>query len=297
MSDSLEVLRSSYSECRRIACKAGSNFTPCFYLLSRKQRRGMETLYAFMRHTDDLVDGETASEDVAQGLVRWRDETAGALTGARSEFEGPAWILPALADTMGRFEIPHEHLFAAIDGAEMDLAKDRYETFDELAEYCYRVATVVGLACLRIWGYRGGDPAKAAHACGMAFQLTNILRDLCEDRERGRVYLPQEDLRRFGYSEDDLAAATANGQFLDLMRFQIERAERFYREATELAEGLEGGGRRIFVMMIRVYYQLLQEIQSAPARVLSERVRLRRWQPLGIMARTLLRPSAKAVLP
>ena len=179
----------------------------------------------------------------------------------------------------------------------MDLAKKRYETFDELAEYCHRVATVVGLACLKIWGYRGGDPADAAEACGMAFQLTNILRDLREDSERGRVYLPQEDLRQFGYSAVDLAAANADERFDRLMRFQIERAERFYREATKLTEGLDAGGRRIFVMMIRVYHRLLKEIETDPSRVLSERIHLGHWRPLGIMMRTLFHPSAKVVLP
>ncbi len=297
MSDSPHVLRASYAECRRVARQAGSNFTPCFYLLSGERRRAMETLYAFMRHTDDLADGEDAPEDGARALAQWREQTAAALTNGVSQFDGHLRVLPALADTVKRFEIPHAYLFETIGGVEMDLSVQRYDTFDELAGYCYRVASVVGLACLRIWGYRGDDPAEAAHACGMAFQLTNILRDLREDFERGRVYLPQEDLRRFDYSEDDLAATTANGRFRELMRFQIERAERLYGEATELAAGLEGEGRRIFVMMIRVYYRLLMEIKLEPACVLSERVTVGRWRSLGVMARTLLRPSAKAVLP
>ncbi len=297
MKDSPDVLRSSYAECRRVTRRAGSNFAPCFYLLSRDRRRAMEALYAFMRHTDDLVDGESVPEDAAKALAQWREQTESALTAPAMQLDGHARILPALADTARRFEIPPEYLLGALDGAEMDLAKKRYETFDELTEYCYRVATVVGLACLRIWGYRDGDPGDAAHACGMAFQLTNILRDLREDCERGRVYLPQEDLRHFGYSEDNLAAASADERFAELMRFQIERAERFYRVAATLAEGLDAGGRRIFTVMIRVYYRLLKEIEAAPARVLSERVHLGRWKPLGIMARTLLHPSTKAVLP
>lgn len=292
-----DVLRSSYAECRRVTRRAGSNFTPCFYLLSRDRRQAMEALYAYMRHTDDLVDGEMEAEDAAGALALWREQTGSALTTAAIHLDGHARILPALADTARRFEIPPEHLLSAIDGAEMDLAKKRYETFDELAEYCHRVATVVGLACLRIWGYRGDDPGDAAEACGMAFQLTNILRDLREDCERGRVYLPQEDLRRFGYSEVDLAAANVDERFAELMRFQIERAERFYRVAAKLAEGLDAGGRRIFMMMIRVYYRLLKEIEAEPSRVLSERIHLGHWRPLGIMVRTLLHPSAKAVLP
>ena len=139
MTYSREVLRSSYAECRRVALEAGSNFTPCFYLLSRDRRRAMEALYAFMRHTDDLVDGEAADADMAEALVRWREQTDVALKETGFAADGGVSILPALADTVGRFEIPHEYLFAAIAGAEMDLARQRYETFDGLSEYCYRV--------------------------------------------------------------------------------------------------------------------------------------------------------------
>lgn len=297
MNGSPHVLRSSYGECRRIARQAGSNFTPCFYLLSRERRRAMEALYAFMRHTDDLVDGDHGQEDVVQTLAQWREQTHTALDRPNWDHCGPADILPALVDTVTRFEIPRDYLMAAIDGAEMDLTRQRYDTFDELSEYCYRVATVVGLACLRIWGYCGSDPGEPAHACGLAFQLTNILRDVREDCSRGRVYLPQEDLQRFGYSEEGLAAARDDDRFRSLMQFQIERAERFYHQATGLAEGLEAGGRRIFVMMMRVYYRLLKKIESNPGRVLSERVCLGYWPPLEIMARTLIHPSAKVVLP
>lgn len=297
MNDWPPSLRSSYAECRRIVRRAGSNFTPCFYLLSQDRRRAMEALYAFMRHTDDLVDGDLSREDATRSLAQWRNQTLAALGRSSSDLDARTIILPALADTVARFEIPHECLLAAIDGAKMDLSRQRYETFDELSEYCYRVATAVGLACLRIWGYRDGNPGETAHACGLAFQLTNILRDIREDCERGRVYLPQEDLQRFSCSEEDLASARGDDRFHDLMRFQIERAERFYQQATELAEGLEAGGRRIFVMMIRVYYRLLKKIEADPGRVLSERVCLGHWQPLGIMAKTLLHPSPKVVLP
>ncbi len=292
-----EMVQLSYDECRRIARQSRSNFTPCFYLLSGKRRRAMVALYAFMRHTDDLVDGEMALADAARALTEWRAEAAAALTETVFPCEPRPGILPALAETAERFEIPHEYLFAAIDGSAMDLSKHRYATFAELSDYCYRVASAVGLACLRIWGYRGNDPAEAAHACGVALQLTNILRDLQEDYRRGRVYLPQEDLERFGYSEVDLGQAVANDKFCKLMEFQVQRAERHYYEATKLAEGLDLEGRRIFIMIIRVYYRLLKTIQAEPARVFSEHVHVGRRHRLAIMARTLLHPSAKAVLP
>jgi phytoene synthase len=259
----------------------------------------MEALYSFMRHTDDLADGEATGDDARRALAAWREALDAALAGCLAPDSGENYhtILPALADTVDKFQIPPEYLRETIAGVEMDLSNRRYETFDELAEYCYRVASVIGLACLRIWGYRGDDPAESAHACGQAFQLTNILRDLREDCGRCRVYLPQEDLRRFGYPEEDLAAGVGDERFRALMRFQLERVEQFYQDATPLARQLETEGRRIFVMMIRVYYRLLQAIQADPTRVLSQRVCLGRWRPLGIMARTFLRPSTKAVLP
>ncbi|MHB8900729.1 MAG: phytoene/squalene synthase family protein [Thermoguttaceae bacterium] len=292
-----ELLRASYDECRRVTRESHSNFVPCFRLLSGKRRRAMEALYAFMRHTDDLVDGKMPAAEASRALTRWRAEVAAALSGGDWPAGGNAAILPALADTVRQFAIPSDYLLAAIDGAEMDLSKNRYGTFEELEEYCYRVASVVGLACLRTWGYRGEDPSEAAQACGLAFQLTNILRDLREDYERGRVYLPQEDFERFGYPEETLVRGGYGEEFESLMRFEIERVEGYYHEATKLAAGLGWEGRRIFVMMIRVYYRLLKSIEAEPARVLSEHVHLGRWQPLAIMARTLLHPSARAVLP
>ncbi len=292
-----EILEASYEECRRVAGRARSNFTPCFRLLSNERRRAMETLYAFMRHTDDLVDGEASQEEAAQALAGWREATRAALSGSSPETNGKPDILPAVANTVERFEIAQAHILDAIDGAEMDLSQQRYDTFEELSQYCYRVASVVGLACLRIWGYRGEEPSPAAHACGLAFQLTNILRDVREDYERGRVYLPQEDLQRFGVSETEFGQSGADEPFRELMRFEAQRAGRYYHEAAVLAEGLEGEGRRIFLMMIRVYYGLLKRIEAEPERVLSQHIRLGRWHVATIMIRTLLRPSARAVLP
>ena len=292
-----EILRASYDESRCVARRAHSNFTPCFRLLSRERRRAMETLYAFMRQTDDLVDGEASQAEAAQALAGWREATRAALTGDLIETNGKPGILPAVTDTVERFGIAPACLLDAIDGAEMDLSRQRYETFEELSQYCYRVASVVGLACLRIWGYRGEEPSSAAHACGLAFQLTNILRDVREDHERGRVYLPQEDLRRFGVSETEFGQTDAGQPFRELMRFEVQRAEGFYLEAAALAAGLSGEGRRIFLMMIRVYYGLLKRIEAEPNRVLSQHVRLGRCHVATIMIRTLLRPSARAVLP
>ena len=208
----------------------------------------------------------------------------------------PSALLPALADVVRCFHIPHEHLLAVIDGVEMDLTPRRYETFDELERYCERVASAVGLACIHIWGFRGPEAFEPARQAGVALQLTNILRDLREDTAAGRVYLPLADLRRCGYSEQELLAGTANDAFLDLMRFEIERAKQFYRAAAGLWDWLAPDGRRIFGLMTATYRQLLAQIERRPADVLRRRVRLSPLTKLGLFARWLLFPHDSSTL-
>jgi phytoene synthase len=200
----------------------------------------------------------------------------------------PSALFPALADTVRRFHIPHEHLLAVIDGVEMDLLPRRYETFDELERYCERVASAVGLACIHIWGFRGPEAIEPARQAGVALQLTNILRDLREDAAAGRVYLPLADLRRCGYSEQELLAGKANGAFFELMRFEIDRAKQFYRAAAGLRDWLEPDGRRIFGLMTATYRQLLKRIERQPADVLRRRVRVGFLTKLRLFARWML---------
>ena len=197
----------------------------------------------------------------------------------------PSALLPALADAVCRFHVPHEHLLAAIDGVEMDLTPRRYETFDELEQYCERVASAVGLACIHVWGFRGPEAFEPARQAGVALQLTNILRDLKEDAAAGRVYLPLADLRRCGYSEKELSAGMVNDAFFDLMRFEIQRAEQFYRAAAGLSRWLEPDGRRIFGLTTATYRQLLKQIERRPAEVLRRRVRLGSLTRLRLFAR------------
>lgn len=205
--------------------------------------------------------------------------------------------LPALADAVGRFRIPAEYLFAVIEGVEMDLDGRQYRTFAELSEYCDRVASAVGLACIHVWGFRGEGGFPLARCCGRAFQLTNILRDLKEDAARGRVYLPREELEEFGYSPLDLARGAADERFDRLMAFQIDRARRLYREGAGLFEWLEPPGRRIFGMMIHTYWRLLEAIARQPRRVFYGRVRLSGWEKLRIAARWSLLPPRRSALP
>lgn len=264
-------LADSYAACRRSARQAASHFYYSFYLLGRRRRQSMFALYAYLRRTDDLGDSPLPAEKRRRQLAAWREDLRAALAGDCQQA-----ILPALVDTVGRYNIPQQYLYDVIDGMEMDLEPTCYATFADLQEYCYRVASVVGLACIHIWGFHSDRALQPARTCGQAFQLTNILRDLAEDAQRGRVYLPQEDLARFGYTHDDLRGHVCDDRFRRLMRFQIERAERLFREALPLEPYLSSGGRRIFRAMVATYYRLLQEINRRDGDVFSSRVQIGR---------------------
>jgi len=206
-------------------------------------------------------------------------------------------VLPALSDAVRQFRIPPDHLLAVLDGVEMDLDGRRYETFDELAEYCHKVASAVGLACIHIWGFRSREAFEPARRCGLAFQLTNILRDLKEDVSRRRIYLPLNELRECGYSPDDLLRGVADQRFDRLMAIQIGRARRLYHEGAGLFDFLEPDGRRVFGMMTATYHTLLQRIARRPRQVVARRVHLGRWQKLRIAARWMLLPPRRSSLP
>jgi phytoene synthase len=279
-------LDQSYTHCQRLAYQSATNFYYSFLALPRIKRRSMYALYAFLRRTDDLGDNDRPLDERRQALVAWRRALAEALEG---RFADP--IFPALADSVARFRIPTSYLSEVIDGVEMDLAGRHYDTFEELSLYCHRVAGVVGLACLHIWGFRGEEAFAPALKCGLAFQLTNILRDLKEDAEAGRIYLPAEDLRRFAYTPDELRRGVRDSRFSALMRFQIERAEQLYREGAELEPWLEPDGRGIFGAMTAMYRGLLDQIRRRDGDVFTSRVRLSGWQRLRIAARWLVRPA------
>ncbi len=192
------TVEASYAFCRRLARRSGSNFYPCFLLLGREKRRGMDALYAFMRHTDDLGDNEEPPDARRKALSHWRLSLDETLRSEGVPINHP--LMPALADTVRRFQIPRQCLCDVVDGVEMDLQGRQYETFEDLAVYCRRVASAVGIACVHVWGFRDERALEPADKCGLAFQLTNILRDLKEDADHGRVYLPLEDFRAAGYS-------------------------------------------------------------------------------------------------
>lgn len=288
-------LSDSFARCRQIARRTGTSFYYSILLLPRAQRRAMCALYAFLRLTDDLGDSDPPATSAAAidqrraALDRWRNGLERAFEG---QFEHP--IMPAVADTLVRYAIPREYLHAVIDGVMMDLDEPIYESFADLELYCHRVAGVVGLACLRIWSFTDARALDLADKCGLAFQLTNILRDLEEDAGRGRIYLPREDLRHFDYSADDLRQGVVNEQFRQMMRFQIARAESYYAQSAELANYLQGGGRAMFGAMFETYASLLVEIKRRDGDVFGQRVRLSSWRKMRIAAGWLLPCSGAA---
>lgn len=246
----------------------------------------MCVLYAFMRHTDDLGDQEDLPIDQRRDLLKqWRHELKSALAG--NACTQP--LLPALLDVVQLRNIPEQYLQEVISGVESDLDSGTFTRFADLEKYCYQVAGVVGLCCLKIWGYRSEEAVPTAIACGTAFQLTNILRDLREDARRGRVYLPQEDLERFGVTFEQIRSGETTPGFREMMRFQVARAWNFYHEAASLYDDLSPSGQRIFVAFCEVYSSLLNEIERADYDVLTKRVSLARWKKGWIAMRCLLR--------
>ena len=304
-------LQQSRDFCHRIAERAGSSFVPAFRLLPEDKREAMIHLYAFMRHTDDIGDSDAPVERKREELDAWEEALRGALDGTENSdvvddlaehgsrpadgtYRADGAYMPALAETVQRFGIPPSSLFAVIDGVRMDLEPREYRTFDELAEYCRRVASAVGIACIHIWGVR--DPEEAAAAadkCGLAFQLTNILRDIREDAARGRVYLPTEDLAECGSSPELLRRGPAEASFEEVIRFEVARAKALYREGAALGEYLDRDGRRVFGMMTEVYYRLLLRIESDWRSLFARRIRLSRPRKTWIAMKWFLFPPGR----
>jgi phytoene synthase len=273
------LVRRSYAYCEQIARTKAANFHHAFRLLPRRQYRAMCALYSFLRVADDLTDEPGEPAEQRRRLDGYRRQLDHALTGIH---EHP--LMPALADTVHAQGIPPEYLYAALDGVAMDLDVDHYDTFDELYRYCYRVASVVGLSCIHIWGFRDERARQYAEAAGIAFQLTNILRDLAEDAARQRVYLPREDLERFGYTREQLTRGEQGAAFEALMRFETDRARSYYDASAPLAPLLETAGRAVFLVMHRTYRGLLEEIVASRLDVFRRRIRVSRgfklWQVL-----------------
>lgn len=273
-------LAESYSHCCELARRTGRNFYYSFLPLPRPLARDMCVLYAFLRKTDDLGDDLTyAVETRAEQLTAWRGELDRALAGGDSRDP----VFPALVDMTRRHGIAPKLLHDVIDGVASDLTPRTFETFDQLQHYTYQVAGAVGLCCIEIWGYDNRPEARPlAIDCGTAFQLTNILRDLGEDAAAGRVYLPTEDLQRFGYTPEDLRLGVRDERFRELMQFEVARTREFYGRAEGLAPLLSRPGRKVYGAMMKIYRGLLDEIERRNFDVFSRRVSLSRFRKLRI---------------
>jgi phytoene synthase len=281
-----KTLAASFQFCGAVARHQARNFYYSFLLLPPHLRRSMCALYAFMRRTDDLADEPVAGRDGDALLEGWRRDVHRALDGG----DDRAWPgLAALVATVERHAIPRRYLDAVIDGVAMDLHPRPFATFDDLYGYCYRVASAVGLCCLHIWGYRRGDGrAEAlAESCGIALQLTNIVRDVREDAEHGRLYLPQEDLGRFGVVREELTARRASDRLRALLAYEGRRAYAYYDQARPLAELVAPVGRPVLATIVGIYRTLLDEIARRDYEVLSERVAVPSWRKVSIALRSL----------
>jgi 15-cis-phytoene synthase len=277
----MNAIDRSYEYCIKVARSRAKNFYYSFVLLSAQQRKAMCAIYAFMRYCDDLSDEPGATQ---AAIERWRGELSEALQGRFSDH--PVW--PAFHHTVRRFGIPHEYFYSMIDGVSSDLEPHRIETFDELYRYCYQVASVVGLTIIHIFGFDTRSALPLAEKCGVAFQLTNILRDIREDAERGRIYLPAEDLRRFGVPESDLRAGKRNDAFLKLMQFEAARARSYYVESAPLLDLIHPRSRPSLWALISIYSRLLERIEARNYDVFAHRVRLPLWEKSWIVVRVLV---------
>jgi phytoene synthase len=275
------AIEESYEYCRRVARSRAKNFYYSFLLLSAQQRKAMCAIYAFMRYCDDLSDEPGATR---AAIERWRAGMEDALDGRFGDH--PVW--PAFHHTVRRFGIPRQYFRDMIDGVASDLEPRCFETFDELYRYCYQVASVVGLTTVHIFGFDTPSALPLAEKCGVAFQLTNILRDIREDAERGRIYLPAEDLRRFGVSEDDLRAGRRDEPFLRLMRFEAERARQYYDESRPLLDLIHPRSRASLEALITIYSRLLERIERTNYDVFARRVRLSAVEKSWIVVRALV---------
>lgn len=281
-----DQLRNSYRFCAKLSRREAKNFYWSFRLLPPPRRRAMCALYAFMRQTDDLADEPGPVDGKRAALATWRLNLDAALAGCPDAWPG----LPALADTVQTFMIPAKHLHDVIDGVEMDVEPAGFATFDDLYAYCYRVASAVGLCCIHIWGYtsENGRAEKLAEACGIALQLTNILRDVREDAAHGRVYLPADDLARFGVATADLSADSPTPALRELLAFEGRRAAEYYEEAKPLVRLVAPPGRPVLRAIVGIYRALLDAIERHDYNVLSRRVTLPPWKKAAITVRSLL---------
>lgn len=250
----------------------------------------MNAIYAWMRHIDDLADDASSPKEAREALKHWLHQTHATFENPMAAAVHP--LLPAFADTVRQYAIPHSHFDEIAEGTLMDQEISRYATFEDLYRYCYRVASVVGLVCLRIFGYSDSRTEKHGEWLGIAFQLTNILRDVREDAERGRLYIPLEELRRWKVNESDLLEGRWSDEVHALFKSFAERAEEYYQKARPVILLTDPVARPTLRIMTEIYHGILEKIHAMDYRVFEERARLPTWKKFCIVIKhQLLRNS------
>ena len=284
----------AYSVCRSIARSAAKNFYYAFLVLPKPKRQALCAVYAFMRRCDDITDDAALPPpERRQRLNDWVDAVHRAQAGL--PIDDP--VLLALIDAQRRYKIPAELLDQLAYGTAMDVPEAagpavRYATFADLYQYCYRVASVVGLVCIRVFGYREAAAEPLAESLGLAFQLTNIIRDVKEDAALGRVYLPEEDLARFGISASELHAASDPSRFRELLAMEADRARDYYRAVDKLIPLIDEDSQPALWVLVTIYSRLLERIASRQYDVFGEKVRLTGREKLTLLGKGFLKRLA-----
>lgn len=280
----MNQLTADHAACAAVLGRSGSSFTLPIRLLPEAKRRGTTALYAFCRRADDIVDDAVDRSAATVALDAFDHEVTAALAG--TAVGDP--VVRALVDTVRRFAVPTTCVRDILDGVRMDLVPTTYATFADLEEYCRRVASAVGIAAIHVWGFTSPEAVAVAHDCGLAFQLTNILRDIPEDLARGRIYLPHEDLLEAGCTAEDLHAGRIGPAFARLATIGVDRAERHFRRSERLDRMLTTDGRITWRAMFGVYRSLLGGVRTAGTMIFTKRVRRGRPRLVAAALATLL---------
>lgn len=284
MTSQLEI---AYDYCQRVARKQAKNFYYAFRTLPILKRRAIYATYAFCRMCDDIADEDMPIDEKRRQFSETRNLLTESLRRTGSEVGNDA--LPpefaALSDATAAFGIPHHYYTQVIEGVESDLVKTRFENFEELKAYCYQVASVVGLICIEVFGYEDEAAREYAIDMGIAMQLTNILRDIKEDAERDRIYIPLDEMARFGYSEDDLKQGIIDERFRSLMALQVNRARDYYQRSQKLFPLIDAGARACPKVLHLAYRSILDRIDAQGYDVFSQRIGLSTFEKLMITGR------------
>lgn len=278
-------LENSFEYCSRLTKAQAGNFYFSFLTLPRPKRQAMCAIYAWMRRIDDLSDDAPSPEEARKSLDAWKLETHAQLEGRGSAGHSDEKLWPAFAETVRLYSIPHSYFDEIAEGTLMDQSINRYETFEQLYQYCYRVASVVGLVCLRVFEFDDPKTEKHGEWLGIAFQLTNILRDVAEDASRGRIYLPLADLKAQGISEQEVLEGKWSPAMHELLKTFAARAEEYYLQAAPVTDLVSREARPTLRIMTDIYHGILVVIKKMDYQVFERRARVPTWKKLSIVAR------------